>query len=285
MNNKIILLFLFLSHISLHAGRGEICFPQSVEPQRRYEMPSPEEFRYRALRLLESNVDLNAPHRLFLNQAPLLRLSYYNECAEVIEKLLQKGANPNFSSISGFPLDSAITSKSVAVVKVLLQYKADPNIKGSGSDNRLYNSLLDTCSSASINNAKEIVRLLIAHNCDLNASDSIFGETALMFLVRKPRCSDFCRLSDKDKKYYIGLLLYYGADTTLKNKEGKTAVELAAQNKLQEFDTLIKKSHKPLVNKLTRLLSHTGSRGVGKAPFPADVARIIAEFRYCNTGT
>ncbi|ORX83904.1 ankyrin, partial [Anaeromyces robustus] len=60
----------------------------------------------------------------------------------------------------------------------------------------------------------DILQDIFFHNESLNQQDT-FGNTALHYAIE---------LKDK---YAIIILAYYGADTNIKNNEGKTAMDLA----------------------------------------------------------
>ena len=83
--------------------------------------------------------------------------------------LLDRGANPNIKSPDGFPLLTvAVKSGDLNVVRLLLEYKADPNMKDS-------NFGFTPMMSAVTRGYVDIVKLLVEYNADVNARDNSGG--------------------------------------------------------------------------------------------------------------
>lgn len=222
--------------------------------------------------LIAKKVDLNERTEIF-PELLLIRLSQFDMCADIIQECIQNGADPNITDFSGnFPLYLAVGNRAPNVVRVLLKNGANPNQNKCGNS-ALYKAMKapdineDECTSVKTG---EIVRLLLAHKSNVNAH-SVHDETPLMKL-----CSS-SSLSAENIKYFAGLLLYHGIDTTYKaSYNGKNAAEIARARGYSEVAKIIENCHKPLVTKMTWFLKHFG--------LPRDVAGIIAELRYCKTG-
>jgi ankyrin repeat protein len=97
---------------------------------------------------------------------------------EVVRKLLEYGADPNATSLSGrigTPIQLAAESKQVKIIDILLRYNANPN----GVTSKVMDTALQI---ATRNGCKEMVELLIEYGADVNspsAEDS--GATALQY--------------------------------------------------------------------------------------------------------
>lgn len=94
---------------------------------------------------------------------------------EQVAKLLQDGANPNYTVLAGSfsmtMLSAAINvSKNIDIVELLLKNKADVNAKD------VFNTTALMYAASSGN--KEMVELLLSYNADVNASDGQ-GNTVL----------------------------------------------------------------------------------------------------------
>jgi len=135
-----------------------------------------------------------------------LDLAVIHNSPEIVEILLENGANPNIKDKNGYtPLHRAIIRYSDKIVYLLLKYKADPNIKDKHGYTPLHRAVIEQ--------APKLVKLLLEHGADPNIKDS-HGftplERAFMF-------------EDKDMAYQIGeLLLKYKADPFVTDKRGRT---------------------------------------------------------------
>ncbi len=113
-------------------------------------------------------------------------------------------------------------------VEQLLQQGADPNIKDPSQKNAL---LLSAYS-----NRKEYIGLLVSRGVDVKSQDED-GNTALHYPMRNVlRNKMFLPLS----KELVRLLMDEGADPLLKNKEGKSPMDLALESGENELIDLLK---------------------------------------------
>jgi len=76
-------------------------------------------------------------------------------------------------------------------------------------------------------NQKAVTELLLDHSADINAQDAMMGNTALMGVCFKGSYELAKLLVDK------------GADTTLKNNQGETALDFAKKGKFEEIVGLL----------------------------------------------
>jgi ankyrin repeat protein len=92
---------------------------------------------------------------------------------EIVEYLLEKGANVNAASQNNqrvAPLHAASASRSVSIVRTLLEHGADPNARQNGGSTALH--------SAAQNGQVEMIQLLLRHSAQANARTEE-GETPL----------------------------------------------------------------------------------------------------------
>jgi len=94
---------------------------------------------------------------------------------DVILQCLQHGANINAVSENGWtPLMLAVLHGSSAIVKLLLEYGADPNITTHSQENPSRSALVVAVS----NGRFELVQVLVAHGADAQTQDAA-GLTAV----------------------------------------------------------------------------------------------------------
>lgn|GEM_PF-4617429 len=130
---------------------------------------------------------------------------------ERISELLGKGVSPDSTDENGKTglMHDALNPNSAGVgIMVLLMNHANPNIQDNqGKTALMYNILRDNTSPTG-------TELLLKYGADPNIQDS-HGMTALMYAVQK---------SDIDA---VRQLLGKGANLSLKNNEGKEAIQIA----------------------------------------------------------
>lgn len=108
--------------------------------------------------LIESSKDLNK--RSILGYPLSFAVSYEN--INLVELLLQKGANPN----AGFPLNTACKNQNLRLVKLLIENGADTNFVGHDGQTALFEAISATKAN------KEIIRFLIANGADIYKEDN-----------------------------------------------------------------------------------------------------------------
>ena len=157
----------------------------------------------------------------------------------VIRVLLKGGTDPNARSghldgvtalmLSGY-------ANSLELVKVLLEWGADPNIQ----DDNGYTALMDAGES------ERVTRLLLVGGADPNIQNND-GETPLM------------RSSKTGHLEVVKVLLEYGADPGMTNKKGKTALMMATDQDVIEY--LKGQGGKPLPSASSKRNLHTLPQG------------------------
>ncbi len=113
-------------------------------------------------KLAKINTDtINKPNKS--GYTPLIIAGYRNQL-DAVKALLDLGANVNAVSEDGTVLTAACYKSNVALVKLLLAYKADVNIKNNGGTTPLMFAIMDE--------NEEIVKLLIAAGADVTMKDN-----------------------------------------------------------------------------------------------------------------
>lgn len=162
--------------------------------------------------LLRAGANVNA--RTKGSMTPLLEAAQMYADLTTLKVLLQAGAAINVQDSKDntalkYSLRMAISDEQVATF--LLQHGANPNLADSDGDTPMIQAI-------SAGHAPNFLTFLVTHGAKLNAQDKA-GQTALMVAAG---------LQDTDS---IARLLLLGADTTIKDKDGATALFYAVTNK------------------------------------------------------
>ncbi|GJQ87249.1 hypothetical protein Trydic_g20277 [Trypoxylus dichotomus] len=147
---------------------------------------------------------------------------------ELVEILLQKGANVNLAANNDTPLCTAIRQQNITVVKILLTYNANANLESiygytplqiavERNDNEIVQSVLQFGANVDVVNNFDapfciavrkqnidIAKILLEHNCDVNLATED-GATALQIAVKRRY------------KEIVQFLLQAGANTHVTN--------------------------------------------------------------------
>lgn len=154
----------------------------------------------------------------------LLSLVVWSQLPDAVRLLIEKGANPNTTVLSGnSPLNFASWKGNVEIVKMLVNANANINHKGEGG--------LTPLISAIFNGNIEIAEFLINQGADLNIQDDVEKRSALHVAVWKERHS------------IIRQLINAGIDITLQDEHGETAWDWASdsiQKMIPELNPKIK---------------------------------------------
>ena len=141
-------------------------------------------------------------------QTTPLMMAVDNRHLAVAEYLLQHGADIHLDNKYGYtPLMQAVMRNDPNMVKLLLD-------KGARIDQKNFYTELTPLMMAVDNGALEIVELLLAHGAALNQQDGR-GRSALMHATAAHQAK------------IAQALIQAGADATLKDKQGRTAEDLA----------------------------------------------------------
>ncbi len=152
--------------------------------------------------------------------------------------------------------------KEIELIRLFLLFKADVNIKSEGETalacfmrmiplhtQSSAVGIYDHMDNITMNNLIKIINIFIENSVDLNAKNEN-GNTVLMLFIE--RFNKYSRLSQipwlalrRDNviktawNEITNLLLKYGANVNIQNKEGKTALMFAAERDLPEIVSLL----------------------------------------------
>jgi ankyrin repeat protein len=158
------------------------------------------------LRLIEAGADVNKRNREEPHETPLFR-AVFNENLEVVEILLNAGADPNIAIDDGTtPLMVAAAHGVTEIVRKLIQKGANVNAK----DSRGGTALMDAVGDL------ELLQMLVEAGADVGAVDN-FGQTVLHHAVAL------------DSVEEVAFLLEKGAALNPRDFEGKTPMGYAIE--------------------------------------------------------
>jgi ankyrin repeat protein len=134
--------------------------------------------------------------------------------------LLTLGFNVNAMAANGDrPLNTAAAAGDAAIMKLLLDHGADPNLPSQAGSTPL--------QDAALRGDAESITLLVSHGARIDTPALDDGSTALHL------AASFDRLDA------VKALVRHGADITLKNAKGFTAAELAFRNKFADVSAYL----------------------------------------------
>lgn len=201
--------------------------------------------------LLQHGAQINARN---VGGATPLYIAAESDRTAVVHQLLVKGADPNLARSNGLtPLTAAAYNGNAAIVTDLLAHHADPNtpdntektailyaaakgftpvvqllLKAGVDAKAAYGNHLTAlmwaagyADGAGIDDAQSVAKLLLDHGALLDAADNR-GRTALMIAAETGHVE------------MVDLLLRRGADRNLRDKSGKSAVDLATSEAVRQ---------------------------------------------------
>ena len=220
--------------------------------------------------LIKSGADVNAKNQDG-NTALLIASSVENESQnselqEIVALLLQYGADIHIKDKEGqTALRRACQARHSKIVKLLLESGADANEKDEKKFTLLHDATYDCCVGCDEHEKKIIIQILLSYGVDIDAQD-IHGLTALHnLIINSDEGGDCYRLAEwllllgasanvqdengntslhaategnliynKGFIEIVVLLIQYGADVHIQNKNGKTAYAISVDNGNEE---------------------------------------------------
>jgi len=188
--------------------------------------PSDREREYRPLLWLRHNPELDANYvEPSVLSTSLLMLACQAGYGDTARELISRGADPrHVNRENSTALLTACRRRSWDCVRLLLESRADPNETVSGTSLLIWAAgLLDvkkeqqTAGPVSQPSSEPLVPLLLEFSAEPNATDAR-GQTALMHAAAR------------DKTKVCEALIAARADPTVKDSDGKTAVEVAIES-------------------------------------------------------
>ncbi|KAI3443381.1 hypothetical protein Pfo_000046 [Paulownia fortunei] len=184
--------------------------------------------------LEKSDPDWKAADSIDSDGQSLLHLAIAQSRPDLVQLLLEFKPDIEAHSRSGSsPLEAAAASGEALIVELLLAHKASPE--------RSESSTWGPIHLAAGNGRGEVLRHLLLKGANVNALTKD-GNTALHLAVEERRrdCARLLNASDGDTPLHIAstlgdeqmvkLLLHKGANKDVRNKTGKRAYDLAAEN-------------------------------------------------------
>jgi ankyrin repeat protein len=136
-------------------------------------------------KLIDMNVDVDATDGIDLalsGDCTALKHAVQNNQISVVKKLLLVGASVDKADFEGWtPLMNAAVEGATKLVKLLLQYGADPNIQNGRADSSSYGET--ALIHAARNGHADIVKLLLSAGADVNV-DTLSGVSALTAAIK-----------------------------------------------------------------------------------------------------
>ncbi len=182
----------------------------------------------------------------------LLRAAEIGDVGQV-RAPLEAGANPNLSK-NFSALEAAAAADYPQVVEEMLKHRPAVNQRDSAGRTAL-NALGQSAVGRPGEDPAEVARLLIAAGADVNAQDNIYAHTPLHEAPNaasaKVLIAAGAQLNRGNVKGQMALiltidaevarvLLEAGADKTVRDRQGKTALDLARELELSEKIALLK---------------------------------------------
>jgi len=166
--------------------------------------------------LVELGADKNA--RSNTTEDTFIAASRWNKSTEVIQRLIDLGFNVNGRTIENGKtalMYAANYNENPDVLRVLIENGANVNLKSLGGLYEGDTALAFSCRFFALGNVEKC-KILLEAGCNINERNA-FGQTPLIIAIKS-------ELFNED---IIKLLLQNGADASIKDNEGKTALDYA----------------------------------------------------------
>lgn len=135
--------------------------------------------------------------------------------SDMVKFLLSRGASPNVSGLRGTPLEKAASSSSIPIISALLD--AGGKLEGSAA-----------FSMAAANGRIDVLKVLLDRGASINEvpnPDLMLNQTDFDEVK-----NGLCAAAERDNDDVVRFLLERGADVSVKDGKGMTALEIARMN-------------------------------------------------------
>jgi ankyrin repeat protein len=170
--------------------------------------------------LLDAGAQLKPPEGKRVRSSPLVFASMTGDM-EIVKLLLAHGANPAAAASGNTPVSAAVTFGYPDVVEVLLAAGASAGMRERTGINLLH--------WATIANRPQMIPVLAKSGVPLNDADD-FGFTPLMYAAT----------IDFGDTAVLKALLKAGADRTIRNAQGRTALQQTHRLRLRDLEAALK---------------------------------------------
>jgi ankyrin repeat protein len=152
---------------------------------------------------------------------------------KTVKVLLEKGADPNVPGFAGkTALFWAVERGYVNVAKLLLDHDADPDVRSTAGVTPLM--------EAAKTGRAEMVRALVAHHADLDAREGDEGLPGTLDVSAGTGMTPLMMAVVGGHRDVVRVLLAAGADTTLRNRNGESALDEALKGGITEIIGLLR---------------------------------------------
>jgi len=152
---------------------------------------------------------------------------------QTVKVMLEKGADPDVRGFAGkTALFWAVERGYVNVAKLLLEHRADPNIRSTAG----LSPLMEAAKSGRV----ELVRSLVAHHADLDAREGDEGLPGTLDVSAGTGMTPLMMAVVGGHRDVVSVLLDAGADTTIRNRSGETALDQALKGGIGDIIGLLR---------------------------------------------
>lgn len=152
---------------------------------------------------------------------------------KTVRVLLEKGADPNVRGFAGkTALFWAVERGYVNVANLLLDHHADPDIRSTAG--------LTPLMEAAKNGRVELVRSLVAHHAELDALEGDEGLPGTLDVSAGTGMTPLMMAVVGGHRDVVSILLDAGADTTIRNRSGETALDEAVKGEITDIVDLLR---------------------------------------------
>ncbi|MEJ2573413.1 MAG: ankyrin repeat domain-containing protein [Gammaproteobacteria bacterium] len=152
---------------------------------------------------------------------------------KTVKVLLEKGADPDVRGFAGkTALFSAVERGYADVVNLLLDHHADPNIRSTAGES----PLMEAAKAGNV----QIVRALVAHHADLDAREGDEGLPGTVDVSAGTGMTPLMMAVVGGHRDVVSVLLDAGADTSIRNRNGETALDEAMKGQIDDIIGLLR---------------------------------------------